>query len=270
MTIEIGFNPTEYVVENFPVSNDMWVELDGNERVPASTKKRFYTPSKNAKKDWPEMLKVKYGIEEYAFYDPKITGLFLEVTKEMIEEGNNNRFKCLKFVDDDGKEVQPELPRIDDAENYLISKQAGLAGRLAAENLIRVFGTKKAKEELKKKKLTNFEKKLDQWHPGYGFLYKNREVMFARSIPQEELKYEIVREYLFHIREAPDVLISLAQEPNTDRAFWGLRRSLRLDWPFDSAKNTFRQVIEGEFSSVDNYIGKMNNLLENLEYIVTK
>ena len=43
----------------------------------------------------------------------------------------------------------------------------------------------------------------------------------------------------------PELFVSLAQEINTNRAIWGLRRSMGLDWPFDSPTNERRPGGEG-------------------------
>ena len=241
------FNPLDYTVSsNYPVSNDIWIELNGKEKEFLITSKPFYVPTKNAKKCWPEKIKAVYGIEESIYYDCEISGLPNRVTEEMLEEKRKNYWKCL--IDENGNPWPP--PEKISPEDYLESEQMRIMASQSAEGLMEMFGKRGEKKEL-----TEFEKKILQWRPGYGFLYEIGEtegVFFPRPKEIDSFKYEIVREYLFHLPKFPDLILSLAQEPNTDRAIWGFRRSLALDLPLEC----------------DFLAGEINHLTESLEKIL--
>jgi len=264
--MNVTFDPRDYYFEyGMPVDGTFWIELNGKEEVPVSTKKRFYTPSHKAKKEWNEMLKFIYQIEEHVFYDPAITGLINNIPFKMKVEVQKNH----DYLMNAHKELFSFPEKTLDDDRILELLKIELQAEMSANDLMIMLG--KEDSVPKRKELSDFEKRLMVWKPGYGFLVdRMTSFPFSRPKDSDSLKYEIVREYLFHLREYPEVVLSLAQEPNSDRAIWGLRRTMNLDWPFDESQNTFKRVLEKHEISVDIYIDQMNNLIENLENIVTR
>ena len=85
-SINLDFNPKQFRYQyQLPIEHSFWIEVNGEEDVPASTDKRFYTPSNKAQRGWHEKLKLKYDIEEDIYYNPEIVGLARTVTPEMLE-----------------------------------------------------------------------------------------------------------------------------------------------------------------------------------------
>lgn len=231
------------------VSNDIWIELDGKEDVPVSTPKRFYHPKKNLRKEWPDILKMRYGIKPNKIYDTKVSGLILEVTPEMLEK---ERVKHSAF----------EMNMA--AEDYLQLKKYSLILDLMDQEQPTIPGIKKSKQRFYED-LTDFEKRILQWEPEYGILVDHRAKSegFFTQAEDKDIKYEIEREYFFNLPTYSELFISLAQEINTNRAIWGLRRSIGLDWPFDSQTTTRRP------DNVDETIREMNQFLLNLEQMIS-
>jgi hypothetical protein len=233
------------------VANDLWEELDGNESVPVSTPMRFYHPRKNLRKDWPSILKMRYGIEENAFYDTRVSGLILEVTPEMLaneiaeneERYRNNWVFASEYERENFIKSEREQTT---AQTYLQGRKYGLQLEMMDQEETTIPGIKK-REQRFYEDLTDFEKRVLQWSPEYGFLidHRKKEGDFFPQGKDQDIKYEIEREYFFHLPSYPELFISLAQEINTNRAIWGLRRSMGLDWPFDSPTNNRRPGGEG-------------------------
>ncbi|MEI6731975.1 MAG: hypothetical protein WCK90_04835 [archaeon] len=244
---DFSFNPLDFVCQvSYPIDNSFWIHLADD----SLTKQGFYHPSQPAKKDWPDLLKVKYGIEEYIFYDPEIVGLPLQITNEMLEA---KRKDWNKYIVEDFKSMKPLAPpeKIT-PEEWLMDEQMSLYAETAFDGLIDPDGTNPPKE----RKYTDFEKKVMHWRKGYGFLvnYKDMKgILFPTPRDDEALKFEIVREYFFNIPGC-GVVLSLAQEPNTDRAIWGMRRDFATDWPKEFSKQ---------------FIERMNYISVNLENILS-
>lgn len=229
------------------VSNDLWEELDGNESVPVSTKMRFRHPKRILRKDWPDILKMVYDIEPNISYDPKVSGLILEITPEMLakeiaEHEKSYRQPNYRFDSEEQREeFIKNMAKGMTPQNYIQGKQYGLRLEMMEQEETTIPGIKKIKQRFYED-LTDFEKRILQWEPEYGVLIDHR----AKSkglFPQgkdQDIKYEIEREYFFHLPTYPELFISLAQEINTNKAIWGLRRSMGLDWPFDSPTNERR------------------------------
>ena len=151
------------------------------------------------------------------------------------------------------------------ATECLLYLQMRLFGFESAQETLEMLGQKKEKREL-----TDWEKKLKIWRPGYGFLYDYRDrvgFLFPKA-HEKDYKHEIIKEYFFHIPDSyfSGVILSLAQEPNSDRPFWGLRRDLATDWPFDGEKTAIRLFSDN--SPVKNFVEQMNSLIINLENII--
>ncbi|MBI3334076.1 hypothetical protein HYZ97_01185 [Candidatus Pacearchaeota archaeon] len=262
-----AFSPLNYRhTERCPVSNDLWVELDGNENVPVSCDKRFYHPTKRAQKEWPAMLNAVYGLKEDVFYNPAITGLINEVTPEMIESFRKTMFKGII----DSRTKKPwEPPATLSVESYLEMRRNSIYAEHAAGRTLLMMGAQESPEIT----LSEWEERLVQWRPDYGFLVDHRQqTEFLARQPKDSaaLKHEVVREYLFCIPAAQDVILSVAQEPNTDRAIWGLRRTMHLDWPFDCPGNTFLEILEETNMSVPLFVEQFNELAQNLEDLLAR
>lgn len=251
------------------VSNDLWEELDGNESVPVSTPMRFRHPKKNLRKDWPNILKMVYGIEPNISYDTRVSGLILEITPEMLAEEiaeNEERYRN-NWVFSSEYEREEFIKREREqttAQTYLQGKKYNLIMETMDQEETTIKGIKKIKQRFYED-LTDFEKRVLQWEPEYGILidHRKKEGDFFPQGKDQDIKYEIEREYFFSLPTYPELFVSLAQEINTNRAIWGLRRSMGLDWPFDSPTNERRP------DKVNETVEEMNQFLLNLEQMLS-
>lgn len=262
-----GFDIDKHVIgEGRHIGNDLWVELDGDEGVPTSCNSRFYHPTKKAKRGWPAMLKTVYGIKEQVFYDVRISGLINEIDSVEMEEYRKEMFQGMI----DSKTRMP-VPPPDEISNrfYLELRKGGLMAEMSANRLKKMFS--KSLELDKEREFTDFEKRLLQWRADYGFLidYREKKGFFGRMPDNSEaFKHEVEREYLFCLPEAYELVLSVAQEPNTDKAIWGLRREMNLDWPFDSKGNTFSELLNARGSSIDDFVKSFNSMIKGIEEII--
>jgi len=226
-----------------PVDANLWADLNDGVSENSLSKQGFRIPSQRAMKEWDEMLKVKFGISEHVFYDPEIVGLPSEVTAEELERARLNW--CSRLVSD-GKPVPP--PESITPEQYLISRQFQIflkQDRILAELMKR--GISEISEE---------ERRIAVWRPGFGFLWDYHQgegLLQSRPKNESILRYEAIREYFFHHPLSPGIVLSVAQEPNSDRAIWGLRRDLFTDFP-------------SKFN--EEAVGGINYLTENLEKVL--
>ena len=241
----VNFELARYQSRGWPlVSNDLWVELDGNEDVPVSTPTRFYHPTKNLKEDWPEHLKLIHWVEENIYYDTKVSGLLLEITDEMLEEKRNQDEKLHREIYhfDSPAEKEKFIKRereLVTPESYIQSRKCGLILDMLDSPAVNLHGLKNPTQ---KKEFTDFEERVYKWSPDYGTLtdYRKKEGVLFPKGKDKDIKYDVLREYFFHVPSYPELFISLAQEMNTNRGIWGLKRSGGLDWPFDSPTNDRR------------------------------
>jgi hypothetical protein len=194
---------------------------------------------------------MRYDIEPNIFYDTKISGLILEITPEMLAEKiarqeksyrTNWQFRSEKEREDFIKRQAEQTS----AQTYIQGRKFSLILQMMEQTEPAIPGIKKTKQRFYED-LTDFEKRILQWNPEYGVLIDNRtktKGLFPQGKDQD-IKYEIEREYFFSLPTYPELFVSLAQEINTNRAIWGLRRSMGLDWPFDSPTNERRPGGEG-------------------------
>lgn len=262
---ELGEHP-------FPVANDLWIGLGDIERV------KFYVPQKRAMKDWPDFLKLKFDIEEDVFYDPAIVGLPSTLSPGQIEEVRKNMYKYVIKSIEDPTPVSP--PKTLQPEDALESIKMRILARRSFQDFNKMFGN--VSREVAP--LSEWEQKVIQWRKGYGFLVpytKMTGVLFPTPSGDDALQHEVVREYFFHIKDSPlsGIILSVAQEPNTDRAIYGLRRDMRTDWVFSDPRffDGKTAIIDGMIINgkakgipvdVTSFVEKMNYLTRNLEELL--
>jgi len=217
------FNPKEFEYQsNLPIDNSFWIEIND----PSFLSSKLYIPKNALNKNWPDKLMNEYEIEKFAFYDPEIVALPLRVTKEMIEEANSERLQYPKLINARTGKSMP-LPPIRDAVEFIEHLKISSFAKLAVER-IRNPDARTA--------LSDFKIKATKWNPDYGFLVSFRDAKgwpFPRARDINDKKYEVVREFFFHVPEGfnSGIILSVAQEPNTNRAIWGFRRDFLTDWP---------------------------------------
>lgn len=310
------FSPREYTYSGrLPLDATFWAELSPEDKKGRFGNQGLLIPRSKLSRNWARTLRV-VGVDPSITYDSRVVGLPNTVTREMIEREKQDRRKYVVENLNSSEPVQFEGEVT--AESVIQSKKAQLAARLAA----RSFGIMRVDS-----KLTEFEQLLLQWHPGYGFLWDystNVGAIFPEPRDDSALKYEVVREFLFHIppekAEYPTnakvtaenlgndkillrllrekkglepkelsqlspmeifhsfegfkfsdlasmsisvteaiqsntgIILSLAEEPNTNRAIWGFRRDLATDWP-------------GNF--IAPFVEKMNLLISGLEELLS-
>ncbi len=243
------FNALDFVYSGkLSIDKNFWTELKPNN----FDVQRFYAPSKILSQDWPEILKLKYNIEPAIEYDMEIVGLPLKITRKMIKSKKSKIKKYKSMILENPELI--EHPKEITPEDWLESEKIKMAAKESAQETLEMLG----KRERKKIIPTEFEEKIKRWHRGYGFLVEYTEMvgfLFPRPKDEKSLKYEVIREFLFNIQDNyfSGIILSLAQEPNTNRAIWGFRRDMATSW-------------EDKFPK--EFVGKMNNLAENLEAIL--
>jgi len=269
--LDIDFNPREFVVPTgWFIDGTFWEHIDENCSVPSSTscKTRFYVPTARAKKGWPEKIKLTFNVEPWVVYDMAVLNLPNEITAEEIEEHRLNMNKYLVKSLKDPTPVGP--PDKLSVREYLSRKSLSLQAFLCWGN--RTF------EDLSEK-----EKRICQWTEDYGFLWDHRDgegLLFPHPKDDKALKFEVIKEYFFHLREFPQLILSVAQEPNTDKAVYGFRREGSLDWPFDKIwtgveyddnhKPRPRYLAMKDEGVEEMIIKPMNKLVRNIEYLLQK
>ena len=63
--------------------------------------------------------------------------------------------------------------------------------------------------------------------------------------------------------------IAINEIANSDKIVWGLRRSLRLDWPFDSDERFIERLRRVGYT-LNDYVDKFNYMIENIERVITR
>ena len=266
--IDHNFSPLEFVVpSNWFIDRTFWEYIDENLSIPSLCKTRFYIPTTRAKKGWPEKLKQYFSVEPSVSFDSEIINLPNEITAEEIEE---HRKGMNKYVVESVKNPVPiGPPEKLSVERYLQSKKFELLFRV---------DTKEAWESLTPK-----EKRIYRWTRDYGFLWDHRDgkgTLFPGPRDLKALKFEVISEYFFHVPSFNQLILSVACEPNTDKAIYGFRREARLDWPPDKIwtgveyaenkkphpklANIPDEVVE------KNIVFPINKLISNLEYVLSK
>jgi hypothetical protein len=243
MTIAIDFNPRNYQVPNEGIYRFtdacFWAELNGDEGIFKKRKNVFHIPTQKSSKDWPDLLKAKYGIEPKINYDQEIVNLPLQVTEEQLAEGKRHRNEL--FTHDTEEERKEFEARPYTPEDWLSIRQGYLSIVLGeAGNQDEAYAN-----------LSDLDKKILRWRPSYGSL---------------KGKYNVSAEYLFHVQEDPQLYLSLASEMSSNKAIWGFRRQMGLDLPIDWRNNG--EDLEFVGISVPKLITSMNNLIENMENII--
>ncbi len=284
MAPEQDFNPRKFLFNfgerRFPIDCTFWAELN-------NAGLDLYLPQKRAKRGWPSRLKEEYGITEHVYYDSAIVGLPLTLTREQIEGARLGMNRYLIKSAGDLSPVSP--PKSITAEQALQYMQIRLYARQSALEIMQSL--KESKSAMPAPELTDWEKKVLSWRRGYGFLVPY-DCMVGVFLPfpkdESSLKYEVVREYFF---QTPDKLglldeyfrgiaLSIAQEPNSDKAIFGLRRDLRTDWVFGDPRFCDGQTahiggmwvndhVEGGRSvAIEPFVEQMNYLIRNLEEVL--
>jgi len=266
--IDINFNPLDFVVPgNWLIDDSFWEHLDENSTIPSNCKTRFYIPQIRAKKGWPEKLKQYFNIGPWLVYDPKVINLPDEITAEEIEEHRKGMNKYLIKSREDMTPVPP--PEKLDVRDYLRAKSTEIMGRLCWSSV-------------KWEDLTEKEQRIYQWKSDYGFLWDHRDgsgVLFPQPKDLKALKFEVINEYFFYVRDFPSLILSVGCEPNSDRAIYGFRREASMDWPpdkiwngweYDENKKPHPKYINFPDETVEKRIVlPINNLLRNLEYTLS-
>ena len=269
--LDVDFNPSEFVVpSNWLIDNSFWEHINENCTVPSSPscKARFYVPTVRAQKGWPEKLRQHFGVEPWVIYDPAVLNLPNEITAEEIEACRLNINKyVIKSLEDPTPVGPPEKLSV---QRYLEHESTSILARLS-------FGGKW-------ENLTEKQRRISRWRADYGFLWDHRDgagVLFPGPKDEKALKFEVLNEYFFHLKQFPQLILSVGQEPNTDRAIFGFRREASLDWPFDRVQVGFEYDSQGKITGpkcatlpdrmVENgIVGPMNSLIANLEYFIQK
>lgn len=241
-----GFEPEKFLHRNtgrLPIDAAFWT------RIKSEKESKLHIPTPALKKDWPEYLEIVHNIKPDIFYDPAISGLILEVTPEMMEKFIQETNKVLIDDDEDNPSPTSITP-----EEYLSIERLRTFAKISGNNFMNVMG--KTEEPLY---LSEWEERLLQWREGYGFLVESKDMkglLFPKPNNMQSLKQEVVREYFFNIpeREYSGIILSLGQEPNSNRAIWGFRRDFATDWPEQLPQR---------------FITEMNELTENLETLLT-
>lgn len=294
MEIDISFNPSEFQhsqTGGFGVSRDIWDSLSDINNM-FFTNKKFYIPSRKIAPGWPEALKIKFGIGEDVLYNKKIINLPSLVTPEMIEEERKSMFSHIRLVGG-GKMQPPETLSVND---YLEQQRMHVYFKLRRgkkvnppektdvnsfdEALSELLVSQESMQEAYDD-LSEFEKLVYQWGPGYGYLIPSRDTkkdLLSPGGPKEGvvLTNKVEREYFFNIPKShwSGVILALGQEPETDKVYWGFRRTLKMDWPFNldgplpRAPGLEEHFVGNQTDPAHEFVDKMNNLIYNLENVM--
>ncbi len=275
------FDINDYVFDQrqhrLGIDGTFWAELSSLEHA------GFYLPTSKPKARWNEKLATQFNVKEYIYYNPQTVGLPYTLTAEKIAEIEERRGRYQVQFEGDTAPVQPRKPLT--AQEALQSVQISLMAKRSARNLIRMHDKSKTVPEF-----TEWEKRVLSWRPGYGFLTHYKDMkgsLFPVPAGDESLKHEVVREYFFHLKPKEflhsyfsGVILSVAQQPNTDKAIYGFRRDLSTDWIlgderfFDGETAILNGVyVQGEVHGgtsipVKPFVERMNYLIKNLEELL--
>jgi len=236
------FNPKDFSYNGgFGIDFSFWTSIASEDARGNS----FRIPSQRLNVNWPAILREDYEVNNI-YYDPRITSLHLEVTHDMVNKKKSKMYVSLSRID--GKTFAPSDSL--SPEQWLQSEKMRILGRRSAKSLLHSLG-----EYAQEEKLIEFEERILQWQRGYGFLVDYGDMKgLLFPVPKDDsaLKYEVIREFFFHLpyNSLSGVILSIGEEPNSNKAIWGFRRDMATDWP-------------KEFP--DSFINEMNGLTADLE-----